>query len=253
MTIGRIPSVEGGIQPTILDAKGDLIVATAADTPARLAVGTNNQVLIADSAQATGLKYANEATATLTAKGDLLSATAANTLARLAVGSNNQVLTADSSTATGLKWASPTTTFVGCSLTRITTDQSINSATDTAVDFNSEVFDTDGFHDNSSNPSRITIPSGKAGKYLFNAHIAISDGGSTTGRRFISFWKNGTRVDYTITEYTPAGSANPFIENSIILDVAAGDYVQVGAFQSSGSSRTLDRTYLNFCCSFLGA
>jgi len=43
---------------TILDAKGDLISATAADTPARLAVGTNGQVLTADSTASTGLKWA---------------------------------------------------------------------------------------------------------------------------------------------------------------------------------------------------
>lgn len=43
---------------TILDAKGDLISATAADTPARLAVGTNGQVLTADSTTSTGLKWA---------------------------------------------------------------------------------------------------------------------------------------------------------------------------------------------------
>jgi hypothetical protein len=46
------------IQNAIVDAKGDLIAATAADTPARLAVGTNGQVLTADSTAATGIKWA---------------------------------------------------------------------------------------------------------------------------------------------------------------------------------------------------
>jgi hypothetical protein len=58
MTTGRLPSVEGGIQPTIVDAKGDIIAATAADTPARLAVGANDTVLTADSTTATGIKWA---------------------------------------------------------------------------------------------------------------------------------------------------------------------------------------------------
>lgn len=49
------------IQNAIMDAKGDLIAATAADTPARLAVGTNGQVLTADSTAATGVKWATPA------------------------------------------------------------------------------------------------------------------------------------------------------------------------------------------------
>ncbi len=59
------------IQNAIVDAKGDLIGATAADTPARLAVGTNGQVLTADSAEATGLKWATPAS-TSTAVGCIL-------------------------------------------------------------------------------------------------------------------------------------------------------------------------------------
>ena len=49
------------IQNAIVDAKGDLIAATAADTPARLAVGANGTVLTADSTEATGIKWATPA------------------------------------------------------------------------------------------------------------------------------------------------------------------------------------------------
>ena len=46
------------INPNVVDAKGDIIAATAADTVARLAVGANDTVLTADSSEATGLKWA---------------------------------------------------------------------------------------------------------------------------------------------------------------------------------------------------
>lgn len=50
------------VAKSIVDAKGDLIAATAADTVARLAVGTNGQVLKADSTTATGLAWGSAAT-----------------------------------------------------------------------------------------------------------------------------------------------------------------------------------------------
>ena len=50
-----------GIAETLLDAKGDLIVASAADTPARLAVGTDGYVLVADAASTNGIKWATAA------------------------------------------------------------------------------------------------------------------------------------------------------------------------------------------------
>jgi hypothetical protein len=49
----------GEIPATIADAKGDLIVGTAADTVDRLAVGADATILVADSAEATGLKWAS--------------------------------------------------------------------------------------------------------------------------------------------------------------------------------------------------
>ena len=49
------------INPTIVDAKGDIIGASADNTPARLAVGADDTVLTADSAEATGLKWATPA------------------------------------------------------------------------------------------------------------------------------------------------------------------------------------------------
>jgi hypothetical protein len=48
------------IQNTIVDAKGDLIAASAADTPARLAVGANNYFLQAASGESTGLKWGGD-------------------------------------------------------------------------------------------------------------------------------------------------------------------------------------------------
>jgi hypothetical protein len=72
-TTGQVLTVAGGvptwatsddanaIQNAIVDAKGDIIAATAADTPARLAVGANGTVLTADSTEATGLKWATPA------------------------------------------------------------------------------------------------------------------------------------------------------------------------------------------------
>jgi hypothetical protein len=81
--------------------KGDITVrGTSSNT--RLAVGSDSQVLTADSAQTSGVKWA--AASPLTTKGDVYTYSTAN--ARLAAGVNGQVLTADSTQTTGLKWSS---------------------------------------------------------------------------------------------------------------------------------------------------
>jgi hypothetical protein len=57
------------IPNTLFDAKGDILVATAADTPGKLAVGTNGYFLKADSSTATGLAWGAVVTNPLTGTG----------------------------------------------------------------------------------------------------------------------------------------------------------------------------------------
>jgi hypothetical protein len=115
-TTGQVLTVAGGvpswatsddanaIQNAIVDAKGDLVAASAADTPARLAVGTDNQRLVAASGEATGLKYVSDTQNTVVdAAGDLVYGTAADTLGRLAIGTAGQVLKVNSG-ATAPEW-----------------------------------------------------------------------------------------------------------------------------------------------------
>jgi len=201
MTVGRIPSVEGGIQPTLLTTKGDIIVATGNAT-----------------------------------------------LVRQGVGANGTVLTANSAQADGVEWAAPSApAFVGCALTK-TASQSTANNTLTTMTWDSETFDTDGFHDNVTNNSRITIPTGKGGKYLFTAIINWNN--SASGYREARFTRNGTAQSYANIAATPTGEAGTVI--TTILNCSVGDYVDIRVEQSSGGSLDV-KSYSIFQCQYLGA
>jgi hypothetical protein len=53
-------TADGAIQKSLVTTKGDIVTATASATPARLGIGSNNQVLTADSTTATGLRWASQ-------------------------------------------------------------------------------------------------------------------------------------------------------------------------------------------------
>jgi hypothetical protein len=80
------PVIASVINNTLVDAKGDVITATADNTPARLGVGSNNQVLTADSTAATGLKWAtiSSSPGSATSRVDTLQTTTSTSYAALA-------------------------------------------------------------------------------------------------------------------------------------------------------------------------
>lgn len=113
-------------------------------------------------------------------------------------------------------------------------NQSIPNVTWSTLGFNSEIIDNDGFHDNSTNNSRLTIP--RAGVYLFIANIVY--GNSATGKRSGRAYKNGVNSGVNILSQSAINSAMTYQFSSIVgLEVFnEGDYIELEVYQASGSS-----------------
>ena len=89
------------IQPSTLTAKGDTYIATASGVVTRLAVGTNDQVLTADSTQAKGVKWAtpvNEVASQTGNSGKYLTTDGTNTSWAAAVSTLNITFNAQTGT-----------------------------------------------------------------------------------------------------------------------------------------------------------
>lgn len=160
-------------------------------------------------------------------------------------------------TATGAATFMPfdvgsTTTFKGCQLWK-STNQSINTATYTAITFDSENFDTDNYHSTSSNTSRITIPAGLGGKYLITFTAGFT--ANATGIRGSALYKNGVQTHITF-QLSASSAADHFFAGSQIMNLSAGDYVEIFLYQSSGGAldvKGLSDNATTFSCQYLGA
>ena len=234
---------------TPVDAKGDLLIGTANNTVGVLSLGTNNHVLTADSAQATGVKWAaapGDSTkvplSTVTTKGDLIVGTGSAAVSRLAVGATNgHALVVDSSTGTGLAWQAITTSSVGVTIYG-NTQQSVPNATNYNFVWDGttgvEVIDTNGFHSNTVNPERLTVPAGLGGYYLVAASVEWNS--STSGLRQIRFDGVSTPIGFVypganmVMRSIPSGSF--YMQISSVIPLNAGDYVQLVGYQDSGSA-----------------
>ena len=250
----------GWLEPdnTDLVKNGALAIRTAIDgvdsSMAGLKGGTTGQVLSKTSNTDMAFTWVAQddsnaiQNAIVDAKGDIIAATANDVPARLAVGTNGQVLTADSTASTGLKWASAASTpsFAGAYVTN-STNTTVANNTLTTLAFNTETYDTNTYHDTSTNNSRMTVPSGKAGYYLITANGQWDL--NAVGRRELYIHKNGASVGGQ--EVTASASAYPTNSPSLVLSLAVGDYIEIKLYQGSGGNITYYSQ--QFQISYLGA
>ena len=112
--------------PDKLTTKGDTLIHNGS-IYGRLAVGANDEVLTADSAAGSGVKWAAVAGASspVTTKGDIYGYS--TTDARLPVGTNDQILVAASGETLGIKWADAASATGGLEVDEFSTNTTLSS------------------------------------------------------------------------------------------------------------------------------
>jgi hypothetical protein len=198
-------------------------------------VFANQTVALTDtySQSAANAKFINNTLTTTT--GDIIYASAANTPARLGIGSTSQVLTVSGGVPV---WGSASSSYSGVQLYK-TADQTISDSTNTTMNWASEDIDVGGYHDNVTNNSRITIPSGKGGYYFVYTIAAWAS--NSSGKRIARFLKNGSAYrdgsnPFTLVNVGGGNSSETTQYLGLVMSLAAGDYVEVQVWQNSGGN-----------------
>lgn len=127
---------------------------------------------------------------------------------------------------------------------RPTGAQSTTSGANTILNWANDDYDTDAFHDNVTNNSRLTVPTGKGGKYIVGYSVLFA-GATQTASTWVLLNGGTTRFAW---QQVPNDSTNGVLNVGVdVLALNAGDYVQVQSFQNSGGAVNVNG---NTSCSF---
>ena len=118
---------------------------------------------------------------------------------------------------------------------RLSADTTISNETNTKIDFDEEIFDTDSAYDHSTN-QRFTVPSGKAGKYFFSIVVHLNSGGAARLQNCqIYIYKNGSSALEQNFNFNSNDIFQAGMSIAGTFDLSAGDYIEGYARMSNGS------------------
>jgi hypothetical protein len=122
---------------------------------------------------------------------------------------------------------------VRCSAYHNTT-QSLTTAVEATLTFNSEDFDVGTMHDNASNNTRVTIPASNTGVYLAIGGTQFA--ANATGYRQLNLYKNGSTILATTVVAVSSAAQVTVCQVSAVVSLAAADYLELAATQNSGGN-----------------
>lgn len=166
-----------------------------------------------------------------TTAGDLDYYTSSSAKSRLAIGTAYQFLQTNSG-ATAPAWG-------GLHFASVyhNTTQNVNTGTPTALSFNTETYDAQGWH-SAGTPSRITV--GTTGAYQASTYIEYTAAGGSGGYwDIVFFYVNGAEVMADRRRSEIDANTKKFIVTTPIIQLTATQYVEVYLEQNSGGTRAV--------------
>lgn len=113
---------------------------------------------------------------------------------------------------------------------RTSANQTLSDLILTKVQFDTKEFDTDNAFDSTTN-YRFTVPTGKAGIYLFNSMARIdSEGTGNLGRSQLFIYQNGSVIKRAYPYYADGFIRSDSIQISALLNLDVGDYIEMYAY-----------------------
>ena len=109
---------------------------------------------------------------------------------------------------------------------------SLSDSTWTALALDTEQWDVGAMHSTSVNTSRVTIPTGQGGHYVFMGQAGFA--ANATGIRKLAIARNGTRI-WSVTMKGDATDVQ-VLRVDAMYPATAGDYFELHAYQTSGGA-----------------